>query len=148
MRTMSGMVGQIGQNVADNLFELGKGTVKATAQAVKDIAGESIEQISGGPKGASAQTQAGGGEKTATVSQKEKEEKRAMEARRFNEVKAELERYMQWKKQKDAKVAEEEARANQEKQRETAVKKQEKESWIKKIINRAQTGTEKGRMSE
>jgi len=55
MKVMPGVIGQIGQNVADNLFEIGQSAVKGTVGAVADIAHETVEQISVAP-GAATQT--------------------------------------------------------------------------------------------
>ena len=142
---MPGVIGQIGQNVADNLFELGKSAVKGTAGALTDIASESIEQISGAtPQGGQSQT---GGEQQGQ-STAAKEEKRRQEKQRFEEVRAELNQYMRRKNELDQKIAQEretERRQAEQKKEEQRVKK---DSWVKRIINRAATSTERGRSSE
>ena len=145
MLVMPGVIGQVGQNVADNLFELGKSAVKGTAGALTDIASESIEQLSGAAPQAS-QTQKGGEQQGLSAAAKE--EKRRQEKQRFEEVRAELTQYMRRKKELDQRIAhdkEVERRQVEQKKEEQRVKK---ESCVKRLINRAATSTEKGRSSE
>lgn len=145
MNVMSGVLGQIGQNVADNLFEIGKSTVKGTTGALTDIANESIEQItSTGSQGGNAAVKPEG-QKTKNLVQ---EEKRKKENERFQEVRSELEQYIQRKKALDQKIAEEKMMQERQDQQRKTGEKAQKDSWVKKMINRAATSTEKGRMQE
>lgn len=143
---MPGVVSQIGQNVADNLFEIGKSAVKGTVGAVTDIASETIEEVIN----ASGQTGTTGGkmpEKAKSTAEEDKE-REAARRRRLEEVRRDLTNFTERKKQLDAKIAEEKEAEKQQKEQKEAVKTQERDSWIKKMINRAQTSTEKGRMAE
>lgn len=147
MKVMPSVLGQVGQNVADELFELGKSAVQGTVKAVADVASESIEQITAAAPG---QVMPKATEKTKTADDRvaEKNKIKAEEKRRFDEVRAELDRYINWKKQQDQKIAQEKAAQNQQEHQEKAVEKQKKDSWVKNMINRSQTGTEKGRLQE
>lgn len=140
---MPGVLGQVGQNVADSLFEVGKSAVKGTVGAVTDIAHETIDQVSSvSSQAVSENVQAETGES------KNKENKRALEYRRFQEVQAELAQYIQRRKELDLKISEEQAAQTRERNKEEVVKEKKRESWIKNMINRSQTSTEKGRLSE
>lgn len=144
MKVMPGSSGSIGQNVADNLFELGQSAVKATVGAVADIAHESIEQISTTP-GAVVQTNKS---QTETTGGSQKEFKKAEEKRQFDAVKAELAQYIQRKQALDQKIAEEKAAESQQAKQADFVEKKKRDNWVNRIINRSQTSTEKGRMME
>jgi len=144
MKVMPGVIGQIGQNVADNLFEIGQSAVKGTVGAVADIAHETVEQISVAP-GAATQTNKPQAE---MANDQQKEARKAEERRRFQEVEAELAQYVQRKQSLDKKVAEEKAAENQQAKQEDFVTKKKRDNWVNRIINRSQTSTEKGRMME
>lgn len=140
---MPGVLGQVGQNVADSLFEVGKSAVNGTVGAVTDIAHETIEQVSSVSNQVASENT-----KVETDESKNKENKRALEYRRFQEVQAELARYIQRRNQLDLKIREEQAAQTREINKEDVVKEKKRESWIKSVINRSQTSTEKGRLSE
>ena len=142
MKVMPGVLGQIGQNVADNLFEIGKSAVAGTAKAVGDIAGESIEQITSAPGQATSQI---ADSPTRSESAAKKGEREAVDRQRFNEVRAELAQYVQRKQQLDQRIEQDKAQETQQKK---VVEKQKRDSWVSRIINRSQTNTEKGRMQE
>lgn len=141
MKVMPGIVGQIGQNVADNLFEIGQSAVKGTAGAMADIASESIEQISLTPSQVDQN-------KNNQQEQEKKQitaEKQKAAQQRYEEVKAELARYIERKKKQEAQIAEE--MQMKEQQNKVAEEKQH-DSWVSKMINRAATTAERGRMVE
>lgn len=140
---MPGVLGQVGQNVADSLFEVGKSAVKGTVGAVTDIAHETIEQVSSVSSQAVPENA-----QVETGESKNMENKRALEYRRFQEVQAELARYIQRRNEIDLKIREEQVAQTREKNNEDVVKEKKRESWIKSVINRSQTSTEKGRLSE
>ncbi len=135
----------IAKSVADNLFELGQGVVKGTANAAADIASETIEQVVNTPGSAVPAKDKG---QTQDQIARQREERKALERRQFSEVKGELEQYMQRKRQLDQKIAQEKAEEKQQERQEGAVKKQKRESWVSKLINRSQTTTEKGKLVE
>lgn len=140
---MPSVLGQIGQNVADSLFEVGKSAVQGTVGAVTDIAHETIEQVSNSTNQVIASNQP-----LETSENKNKENRRALEYKRFQEVQAELARYIQRRKELDLKISEEQAAQNREKNNYELVKEKKRESWVKNMINRSQTSTEKGKFSE
>lgn len=144
MKVMPGVLGQVGQSVADNLFEIGQSAVKGTVGVVADIAHESIEQISSSPVPAVPTTEQNTGVERNRVGREMKE----AEKRRFEQVKDELSRYIQRKRVLDQKIAEEKMMENRQETEKNEQKKMEQESWVKRIINRSQTTTEKGRMAE
>lgn len=139
---MPSVLGQIGQNVADSLFEVGKSAVQGTVGAVADIAEGTIEQVS------NSTNQVASSNQPSEIAGNNKENKRALEYRRFQEVQAELARYIQRRKELDIKISEEQAAQNREKNNEQVMKEKKHDSWIKNMINRSQTSTEKGRLSE
>ncbi len=146
MKVMPGVLGQVGQSVADNLFEIGQSAVKGTVGAVADIAHESIEQISSSPSSVVPTTdkeQNKGVERNRVWREMKEAEKR-----RFEQVKDELSRYIQRKRVLDQKIAEEKMMEKQQETEKVEQKKMEQESWVKRIINRSQTTTEKGRIAE
>lgn len=145
MKVMPGVLGQVGQSVADNLFEIGQSAVKGTVGAVADIAHESVEQISLSPVpvGTTDKEQNKGVERKRGLGEMKEAEKR-----RFEQVKDELARYIQRKKILDQKIAEEKMMEKRQETENNEQKKMEQESWVKRIINRSQTTTEKGRTTE
>jgi hypothetical protein len=144
---MPGVLGQVGQNMADNLLEIGQSAVKGTAKALTDVAHESIEQLSGSiPQGVGSLSSPKPPEENRDIST---EQRKLDEKRRFEEVRGELAQYIQWKKRiEQQRISEENAQRSQQVEHNKAVEKKEKESWVSRIINRSQTGTEKGRSSE
>lgn len=139
MKVMPGVLGQVGQSVANNLFEVGQGVVKGTAGAMADIASGSIEQLTATPVSAAPMVR----ENKPPEAMSPADARKAAEKKRFNEVRAELAQYVQRRAEMDQKIAEE-----QQAKQEEFVQKKKKESWLNKIINRSQTTTEKGRLQE
>ena len=137
MKVMPGSSGSIGQNVADNLFELGQSAVKATAGAAVDIAQESIEQIATTP-GTVAQTNKPQAESS---NKQQTETKRAMERNRFEAVKAELAQYIQRKQALDKKIAEEKAAENQQAKQTDFVEKKKKENYVQTMLKKLAKGS-------
>jgi len=146
MKVMPSAIGQIGQNVADNIFEIGQSAVKATGKALTDVVGETIEQVTTAPSQAAPKAKSG--EQGGGMTAQQKEEKKAAEKRRFEEVKADLASYIQRKQAQDQQIAKEKAEEQQQTEQKKVVEKKERESWVSRMINRSQTGTEKGRSSE
>lgn len=138
---MSSVLSQVGQNVADNLFEIGQSAVVGTAKALSDIGGETIEQV----VSVSTSNNSDIDNKERPLQNSNVEEKKKADMARFQEVKTEIEQYIQRKRALDQKIAEE---TQAEKQQSGLIEKKKKDSWVNKMINRAQTGTEKGKMSE
>lgn len=133
MKVMPSVLGQIGNDVAGNLFEIGKSAVKGTADA--------FEQIVSAPGTATAQMVNKPEEETDEI----KERRKAAERQRLEAVKQELEQYRTHREQIDRQIEEE--KATEGKQKEIGEKKAH-ESWVSKMINRSQTTTERGRLSE
>lgn len=142
---MPNVLGQMAQDVAENLYEVGKSAVKGTVKVVADVASESIEQITTAP--ASATTPVPEKPSTPTESGNIETRKRA-ELERFNEVKAELAQYIERKQQLDQKIAQEKMEEEQGKSQKKAMEKGKRDNWVSRIINRSQTNTEKGRLQE
>lgn len=141
---MPGVLGQVGQSVADNLFEIGKSTVKGTVNAVTDVAHESIEQITLTPKQLLTPDQ----NKESGEESRPNKERKALERRRLEEVRAELDRYVQRKKDLDMKIAQEKAKQDEEQKQKRIFEEKKRDSWVNRIINRSQTTTERGRLME
>ena len=139
---MSAM-GGIGQQVAGDLFELGKGVVKGAAKAVTDIATDSIEQILSAPAGAVNKEPQ---KSTANTGEDDKKDqqtllKKRQEKRRFDEVRSELTEYIQRKKQQDTQIAQEKAQEEQQKKQEKNYEKQKKESFLQGLMKRLAGGS-------
>lgn len=144
MKVMPSVLGQVGQNVADNLYEIGKSTVKGTVGALADIASGSVEQL-GGSSGQGQVGSMGSVKQGEGIASPEVSERRAAAKRRYEEVREELALYVQRKKQLDAAIERETVAVQQQ---EMKAEEQKHESWVSKVINRSQTNTEKGRLQE
>ena len=126
------------QNVADNLFEIGKSTAKGTVGAVTDIATSSIEQIitsTPGQVGSHAKDKQTGSDKQKSLEQKKSEERRRLE-----EVKAELARYSQRKQELDRKIAEDNAIEKNEKDKKI-FEKNKKDSFTQALLKKLSVGS-------
>ena len=134
---MPSVLGQVGQNVADNLFELGKGVVAGTAKAATDIVSETIEQVTGAPGQATAQN-APKNESSEVTGGDEK--KRMAEKQRFEEVKGELARYMERKKQLDQRIAEDKE-AEKNEQDKKVFEKRKKENFTQALLKKLGAGS-------
>lgn len=144
MKVMTGVIGQIGQGVADNLFEIGQSTVKATADVAPGLVKEVIQQVTG-----SGDDVSGGAVGTKeTEKSEESMQRKVQEKRRFNEVRAELDRYIKRKRELDARIVQERAIEEKRGEEEAAMRQYERGSWVKRVINRAATTTERGKMAE
>jgi len=141
MKVMPSVLGQIGQNVADNLFEIGKSAIAGTAKVATDIAGETIEQITSAPSVATTQMT----DKPTGESIEIKEKRKERDRQRLQAVQSELAQYRAHLEQINRKMAEEKAEESQQKK---VSKERARESWLGKMINRSQTTTEKGRLQE
>lgn len=131
----------IGQQVADNLFELGKSTVKSVAKSGSDLAQTTIEQIMGAPSGVGAQ-QADKPKEPSTMDRERKAaESKQKDVQQYNRVKAELEQYKQRKQQQDQQIAQERAQEDRVKQQKGYEEKQKKESFIQKLLRKTGAGS-------
>jgi hypothetical protein len=137
--------GGIGQQVADNLFELGQSTVKSAVKAGTDIVGESIEQITSAPSSVGAQ-QAVDKKPEANSAQVEAERKQR-DKRQFEMVRRELDTYIQWKQQQEAQMAQEKAAEEKRKEQEEVFEKNKKESFVQSLLKRVKGGSH-GEMSK
>ena len=136
-------LGGIGQQVAGDLFELGKSAVKSTAKVVTDTVGDSIEQILSAPTGLTskeANKSAAPQRQEDTKEYKEVAKKRE-EKQRYQSVKSELDEYVQRKKQQDAQIAQEKAQEEQQKKQEKSYEKQKKESFLQGLMKRLAGGS-------
>ncbi len=137
---MPAPLGGIGQQVADNLFELGKSTVKSATDAGKQLAEGTIEQLTGAPSGVGA-TQADKAQEPSQA-QKSQEEavKKQKEKQRYDQVLNELEQYRQRKSQLDAQIAREKDQQEQEKVQKDAGEKQKKENFVQGLLRKVGAG--------
>jgi hypothetical protein len=127
MPALGGVPQQIQQDLGGIASEAAKGAI----QAGKDIVRGAGEQIVGAPV-----QQPGVGE-DAPLTEEGILSKRAEEKRQFERVRAELDQYIQRKKQQEARIAEE--RAAQEaarKQQEEEVKERKKESRVAQLLRK------------
>lgn len=138
---MPAPLGGIGQQVADNLFELGKSTVQSAGKAGSDIVKGTFEQISGAPSGVGVTTKDKVNNPNETLPEQNDLIKKQKENQRYQQVKAELEQYQQRRKQLDAQIAREKNQEAQQKQQKDEVEKQEKESFVQKMLRRVGAGS-------
>lgn len=135
-------LGGIGQQVAGDIFELGKSAVKGTAKVLGDTLTDSIEQIISAPTGVS------GVEDERVKKQREEREKQVKEAQKkqsekkqFQEVRGRLEEYIQHKKQIDAQKAQEVMQQEQQSKQKENYEKQKKDSFLKQLMRRLAGGS-------
>lgn len=137
---MSAM-GGIGQQVAGDLFELGKSVAKNTVKAVADISSDTMEQILKSPSGLlPLDTKEVGVEQGMSQNQREIQKKNE-EKRRLNEVKSQLNEYIERRKVMDEQIAKEKAQEKQQTDHKKAVEKQEKETFLQKLMSRLAQGS-------
>lgn len=139
---MPAPLGGIGQQVADNLFELGKSTVQSIAQVGGDLVKDSIEQISGAPKTINSQSTQYGGQASdpGRADGREKEIARQADRRRYEQVKAELEQFRQRKAQLDKEIAVEKKQQEQDSQQKIEIDKRKRESFVQKMLRKVGAG--------
>ncbi len=130
-------LGGIGQQVAGDIFEVGKSAVKGTAKVLGDTVADSIEQIITAPTGvvkaADEKIRKQNEEKESQV--KEVQKKQA-ERRQFQEIKNRLEEYIQHKKQTEAQQEQERAQQEHEDNQKKVYEKQKKDSFLKQLMKR------------
>ncbi len=141
MNVMPAPLGGIGQQVADNLFELGKSSMKSVVKAGSDLAQTSIEQIMGAPSGVGAPAQDKPKEQIKAEEERKKAESKQKDAQQYNRVKSELEQYRQRKQQLDQQIENEKAQENRIKEQKEGQEKQKKESFIQKLLHKAAGGS-------
>ncbi len=130
-------LGGIGQQVAGDIFEIGKSAVKGTAKVLGDTLSDSIEQIISAPTGV-----VGTEDKELKKRREEQDrqrkdaEKQQKEKRQFQEVRGQLEEYVQHKKQIDAQKAQEIMQQEQESKQKENYEKQKKDSFLKQLMKR------------
>lgn len=132
-------MGGIGQQVADNLFELGKSTVQSAGQAGSDIVKGTFEQLAGAPSSV-APTLGEKADPTEATKEHEVQILKQREKQRYNQVLSELDLYRQRKQQLDAQIAQEKNQEAQQKQQKNEVEKQEKESFVQRMLRKVGAG--------
>lgn len=135
-------LGGIGQQVAADIFEIGKSAAKGTAKVLGDTLSDSIEQIISAPTGVT------GIEDERVRKQKEERDKQVKEAQKkqsekkqFQEVRGQLEEYIQHKKQLEAQIAQEKAQQEHDNKQKQVYDKQKKESFLKQLMRRLAGGS-------
>ncbi len=135
-------LGGIGQQVAGDLFELGKGVAKATSKVVSDVTTDSIEQILGAPSGFGSKENKSGGPAQPEQNKEEKQIlKKREEKKQFNEVRSQLAEFIERKKQQDAQIAQERAQQKQVDDQKKGIEKQKKESFLQQLMSRLARGS-------
>lgn len=134
-------MGGIGQQVADNLFELGKSTAKSVAKTGTDLAQTTIEQIMGAPSGVGTPQTDKPKEPTDMDRERRKAEAKQKDVQQYNKVKSELDQYRQRKQQQDQQIAQEKAQEERVNQQKGAQEKQKKESFVQSLLRKAKGGS-------
>lgn len=133
--------GGFGQQVAGDLFEIGKSAVKGTAKVLGDTLGDSIEQILGAPVGVNIKKDGELGNNPESDIEHKKLMKRRDEKRQFQEVKTELAQYLERKQQRDEQIKREKDEEKQKQKQEDSYKKQKKESFLQGLMKRLAGGS-------
>ena len=126
--------------MADNLFELGKSTVKSATDAGKQLAEGTIEQLIGTPSGIGAQQADKAQEPSQAQKSQEEAVKKHKEKQRYDQVLNELEQYRQRRRQLDAQIAREKDQQEQEKVQKDAGEKQKKENFVQGLLRKVGAG--------
>lgn len=133
---MPNVLGGVGQKVADNLFELGKGVVTGTAKAATDIASETIEQVTSAPSSVTSKV----ADKSTGETTENKENKKILEKQRFEQVKGELAQFIERKKQLDQRIADEKATERNERENKI-IEKRKKDSFTQAMLKKLGAGS-------
>lgn len=134
---MNGGLGGVGKQIGSDIFELGKGVVKSTAKVASDTLSGSIEQILSAPTGlVNVEDKEVKKQEAQREKQKKEAEKKQQEKRMFQEVKSQLNEYIERKRQLDQQIAQEKAQEEHEKKQKEAYDKQKKEGFLKQLMKR------------
>lgn len=136
-------LGGIGQQVAGDLFELGKGVVKATGKAVGDVTTDSIEQILGGAPGSADEKGKSSSKSNKPDDNKEYESvlKKREEKKQYDYVRSQLADYIERKKLQDSQIAKEQAASKQQTDQKKNYEKQKKESFLQQLMSKLARGS-------
>ncbi len=135
-------LGGIGQQVAGDIFELGKSIVKGTAKAAGDIVGDTLETALRTPLGAiDKPNDSKNLEQGKIDSNRVAIQKRQNEKKQFEEVREELAEYTQRKKQQEAQIFREKNQEEQEYKQKEDYEKQKKESFLQKLMKNLARGS-------
>lgn len=129
-------LGGIGQQVAGDIFELGKSVVKGTVKAVGNITSQTIETAITAPAGMVPGVDKTNDQKGNQNQDQKESQKRQKEKKQFEEVRGELAEYTQRKKQLDAQIAQEKNQEEQEHKQKENYEKQKKDSFLKQLMKR------------
>lgn len=141
MKVMPAPLGGIGQQVADNLFELGKSTAQSTVKTAGDLVGGIFEQLSSSSSGVSANQ--GDTQKNPDQIEKDRQEALAKQKdkQQYDRVLSELEQYRERRKQLDAQIAQEKQQEEQQRVQKEAQEKQEKQNFVQMLLSRVGAGS-------
>lgn len=139
---MPGNFGGIGQQVVDNIFELGQSAAKGVAKASVDIAKDTIENVVGAPSSVAAQQGDKSTEKgQSQATQQQAALKKQAEKRQYEAVKNEMATYIQRKKQQDEQIAREKEQETQQKKQQETYEKQKKENFVQSLLKKIGGGS-------
>lgn len=135
-------MGGVGQQIASDVFELGKSVVKGVVKAAGDIATDPVETLMQG-SGANANANSDGKKHESGKSDQNQQQvlKKQAERKRFQEVRDELQSYIQHKKQIDAQVSQEKQQEEMQTKQKKAVERQEKESFLQQLMKNLARGS-------
>lgn len=133
---MPNVLGGVGQNVVDNLFEIGKSAITGTAKAATDIVSETIEQVTSAPSSATTQAT----DKPTGEAEGDKKRKKAEEKQRFEAVMGELAQYRAHMEQVNRKMAEEKAAERNERENKI-FEKRKKDSFTQAMLKKLGAGS-------
>ena len=139
---MPGNLGGIGQQVADNVFELGQSVASGVAKAGVDIARDTIETVTGSQGGASQQ----GGDKSvesgqSAAKQQQAAQKKQEEKKQYEFVKNEMATYIQRKEQQNAQIAREKAQEAKQHDDKEVFEKRKKDSFVQSLMKKLGAGS-------
>jgi len=134
-------MGGIGQQVADNLFELGKSTVQSAVKAGGDIVSGTLERLTGAPGGVGPSQDGGPRDQDEMDSAMKVAENKQKDSQRYQQVKAELDQYRRRRQELDAQIARERNQQEQEKQQKEAGARQKKKSFVQSLLKKVRAGS-------
>jgi len=135
---MPGNLGGVGQQVVDNIFELGQSAVKGVVKASVNIAKDTIETVTTAPSSVAAQQSEDKRPETgqSSAASQEAAQKRQEAKRQYDLVKNEIATYVQRKKQQDEQIAREREQESQEKKQKDLFEKRKKDSFVQQLMNK------------
>jgi hypothetical protein len=138
---MSGNFGGVGQQVVDNVFELGQSVTSGVAKAGVDIAKDTIETMAGAPTGAMQQQADKSVESGQSAAKQQAAQKKQEEKKQYEYVKNEMSTFIERKRQQDIQIAREKEQESKQKENNEVVEKRKKQSFVQQLLGKVAMGS-------